>query len=83
MDLEDVKVGTIYKCKLSKKEMLVLELDKPTGTKPTGKNNEDGSAIMEETSVKVKAGKYVDMQGDIPTFKVDELADGQLEELTD
>jgi len=81
MNLKEVNVGTIYKCKLSKKEMLVLELEKPTGQAPTADNDKDGNPIMKETFEMVKAGKYVDEVNGIPTFKVDELADGQLEEI--
>ena len=80
MDLKDVNVGTIYKCKLSRKDMLVLELDKPTGQENTGTAEEP---LMVDTFEKVKAGKYVDEISGVPTFKVDEIADGQLEEITD
>jgi hypothetical protein len=31
MKLEEYDLGTIYKCKLSKKEMLVIEVEKPVG----------------------------------------------------
>ena len=82
MNLSEVNAGTIYKCKLSGKDMLVLELDKPV-QQQTDKIDDDGNAIMIEGLEKVKAGKYVDEVNGIPTFKVDELADGQLEELTD
>ena len=82
MNLSEVNPGTIYKCKLSGKDMLVLELDKPV-QQQTDKVDDDGNAIMIEGLKKVKAGKYVDEVNGIPTFKVDELADGQLQELTD
>lgn len=82
MNLSEVNVGTIYKCKLSKKEMLVLELDKPV-QQQTDKLDDEGNAIMIQGLEKVKAGKYVDEVNGIPTFKVDELADGQLEEINE
>ena len=83
MNLSELELGTIYKCKLSKKDMLVLELEKPTGQAPTDNMDKDGTPIMQDTFEMVKAGKYVDDVNGIPTFKVDELADGQLEAIND
>ena len=82
MNLKEVNVGTIYKCKLSKKEMLVLELDKPV-QQVTDNIDDEGKQIIVEGFEKVKAGKYVDEINGVPTFKVDELADGQLEAIND
>ncbi len=73
MKLELLEEGNIYKCKLSGREMLVLE---STKTLPSEK---DGG--KDEVS-KVKVGKFsVEKPDGSITFVYDELYDGQLEEI--
>jgi hypothetical protein len=83
MTLKDYDLGKIYRCRLSKKEMLVIELDKPVGQESTGVNDEKGNPIMKDILEKFKAGKYTDEVNGNPVFKVDEISDGQLELIND
>lgn len=69
MKVIELEVGKFYKCQLSKREMLVME------TYKSGEPDKNGKPTL----VKIIAGKYVDEVQGNPQFKLDELADGQLE----
>lgn len=71
MQLDELKEGEIYKCRLSDNEMLVVSTKKVV--------NEGTEAEATET---IKAGKYTVEQNGITNFVYDELYNGQLEELT-
>ena len=79
MKVEKLELGTIYKCRLSGKQMLVIEIEKPADNI----QGEDGKLIEVNPAQKIKGGKYVDIDkvNGIPTFKLDEIFDGQLEEI--
>ena len=78
MKVSELDLGTIYKCRLSGKQMLVIEIEQPADNI----QGEDGKLIEVNPAKKVKGGKYVDEVNGIPTFKLDEIFDGQLEEIT-
>jgi len=80
MKLEYVNVGTIYKCKLSGKQMLISLTQKSIQT-PTGKNDKNGNPAYTMSTEDVKAGKYSEIVNGVLTFKHDEVYDGQLEEI--
>lgn len=73
MKVKELKEGTIYKCLLSKREVLVIKTDEQTV-----KNAEDKDVIIPETI----AGKIV-VELDSGDFKYSciELHDGQLTKL--
>lgn len=74
MKTEALKEGEIYKCKLSKENMLIIKSTK-TITKGEGED-----ATQEQ--IEIKAGKYVIHREDgVIQFAYDELYDGQLEEI--
>ena len=78
MKLEDVKVGKIYRCKLSGLSMLISQTQKSVQL-PNGKNDEHGNPDFDHTTVDVKAGKYVEVIDGVNVFKYDEIYEGQLE----
>ena len=78
MKLQDVEVGKIYKCKLSGLKMLISETQKSVQL-PNGKNDENGNPEFDQTTVDVKAGKYVELIEGVNVFKYDEIYEGQLE----
>lgn len=80
MKLENVKVGTIYKCKLSGLKMLISLTQKSVQTL-NGENDENGNPKYDTSTDDVKAGKYVEEVGGILTFKYDEIYEGQMEEI--
>ena len=82
MDLKEVRIGTIYRCKLSGRNMLIYASKKAVQT-PTGEKNEDGSPEIEVTSEDVKAGKYAEEVSGVLAFKHEEIIEGQLEEIKD
>tara|TARA_R110000772_G_scaffold213845_1_gene324402 strand:- start:247 stop:492 length:246 start_codon:yes stop_codon:yes gene_type:complete len=79
MKVDKLDLGTIYMCKLSGKQMLVIEIEQPADTI----QGEKGELIEVNPAKKVKGGKYVDEVNGIPTFKLDEIFDGQLKEITE
>ena len=74
MKIEDLKVGTIYECRLSRKKVLVCEIEKEA--------SKINNAKLTSERVKVKTGKFVvNLDSGDFTYKYDELFDGQLKEL--
>lgn len=72
MKVNDLEVGKIYKCKLSKQEILVVE-----GDKIIKEATKKDKAVTE----KVTAGKACVIREGMPQFLHLELHDGQLEEI--
>lgn len=74
MKLDELEVGKIYGCRLTRRIVLVIEQDKEVPTK--AKNGKPGTKI-----VKVKIGKWVNKNPDTleVTYLYQELFDGQLE----
>lgn len=73
MKVEDLKVGEIYKCKLSQKDVLIVEVPEQIST------DEDGDETV--VSESRNAGKFfIEMDNGDYKFVCAELHDGQLEE---
>ena len=72
MKVEGLEEGKIYKCRLSKQDVLVVKAKRETkaATKKAGAETED-----------ITAGKACVMREGMPQFMHIELHDGQLEEI--
>lgn len=78
MKLKDLKVGEMYKCRLSGKKVLVCEVEKEVTKVKKVKGKDEFIKQLE----KAKVGKCaVKLDSGDFTYKHDELFDGQLKEL--
>lgn len=68
MKVEDLKVGEIYRCVLSRSKVLIVKAYAP-------KKTEDEEPLL------VNSGKVCVMVEGIPSYSLIELHDGQLEEI--
>lgn len=80
MKLDELEVGKIYKCRLSKREVLVCEVEKEVSTEIKGAGKSQVKVI--KTIIKSKIGKsFIKNNDGNMGFSHDELFDGQLEKL--
>jgi len=77
MKVTELESGKAYQCVLSGYKMVVVETDRPEQTT----KNEEGETVVVKEAEKVIAGKYCYEMDGIKRFQLDELVDGQLEEL--
>lgn len=80
MKLDELEIGTIYKCRLSQREVLVCEVEKEVSKEIKGAGNKASKIIKK--IIQSKIGKSFVTQNDgNKGFSHDELFDGQLEEI--
>ena len=80
MKLDELEVGTIYKCLLSQREVLVCEVEKEVSKEVNPPGNKPAKVI--KTIIKSKIGKsFIEQNDGNKGFSHDELFDGQLEKL--